>query len=248
MARKNGTGIGGKFLNLIGLVDDEIPQDTYGDEYESGSYGQRKAYQPQRSQRAQERPRQEMTSRRSVYEPTARSPRMNRASSQRSTGYESRYESARTVRGGDSSRRSGYAEREDSRVNGRYDYSPRSSSRFGSYGEAPSRFDDQGGNLPQTRQGRQNRRDESAGKQKTMMYNLYSLGDCKEVIDQLIQNYTVILTLSDMEPSQLQRAVDTLSGAVFALKATIRKASEYTYLIAPRSVEVDDPFDAERDY
>ena len=242
MARKNGKGFGGKVLNFIGLVDDEDPRETYGDEYESGNYGQRQAYQPQRPQRAQERPRQELTSRSSRFEPT-RSPRMNRNSS-RSTGYESRYESARTARGASSRRSGAYMERSEDDRAGRYDYSPRTS-RFGSYSDSSARFEDEG-NLPQTRQSRQG--NPAGGKQKTVMYNLYSLADCKEVIDQLIQNYTVILTLSDLEPAHLQRAVDTLSGAVFALHATIRKASEFTYLIAPNSVQVDDTFDSDRDY
>lgn len=235
MARKNGKGFGGKVLNFIGLVDDEDPRDTYGDEYESGSYGQRQAYKPQRSQRPQERPRQELVSRSSRYEPT-RAPRMERNSS-RSTGYESRYGSARDARG--ASRGNSYVEREDSRSSGRYDYSPRSS-RFG--GSAPARNEEQS-NLPQTRQSRQ-----GGSRQKTVMYNLYSLADCKEVIDQLILNATVIITMSDLEHGHLQRAVDTLSGAVFALNAKIRKVSEYTYLIAPNSVEVDDAFDSDRDY
>jgi len=236
MARKNGKGFGGKVLNFIGLVDDEDPRDTYGDEYESGSYGQRQAYKPQRSQSRQERPRQELVSRTSRYEPT-RSPRMDRSAG-RGTGYESRYGSARDARG--SSRGNSYLEREDSRSSGsKYDYSPRSS-RFGS----PSRFEEQpAGNLPQPRQSRQ-----GGGRQKTVMYNLYSLADCKEVIDQLILNATVIITMSDLEHGHLQRAVDTLSGAVFALNAKIRKVSEYTYLIAPNSVEVDDAFDSDRDY
>jgi FtsZ-interacting cell division protein YlmF len=242
MARKNGTGFGGKVLNFIGLVDDEDPRDTYGDEYETGSYGQRQAYKPQRSQRQQERPRQELVSRSSRYEPT-RPPRMDRNAG-RSTGYESRYGSARDARGSSSPRRSGaYVERNEDSRGGRYDYSPRPS-RFGS--SAPSRFDDQGGNLPQQRPN--SRQNNAGGRQKTVMYNLYSLADCKEVIDQLILNATVIITMSDLEHGHLQRAVDTLSGAVFALNAKIRKVSEYTYLIAPNSVEVDDAFDSDRDY
>jgi FtsZ-interacting cell division protein YlmF len=44
----------------------------------------------------------------------------------------------------------------------------------------------------------------------------------------------------------MQRAVDTLSGAVFALHATIRKASERTYLIAPSGVEVNETYDMDR--
>ena len=46
MARKNGTGLGGKFLNFIGLVDDEDPRDIYEDEYESGNYGRPQTYTP----------------------------------------------------------------------------------------------------------------------------------------------------------------------------------------------------------
>ena len=242
MARKNGKGFGGKVLNFIGLVDDEDPRDTYGDEYESGNYGQRQPYSP-RAQRAEAPRRQEMTSRRSNYDPTPRSPRMDRNAS-RTTGYESRYESARSARGTSSSRRSNsYIERQED--NGRYNYAPRTSSRFAGYEEAPasqSRFDDRGSNLPQTRQPRQ------GGRQKTVMCNLYSLADCKEVIDQLILNCTVIITMSDLEHGHLQRAVDTLSGAVFALNAKIRKVSEFTYLIAPNSVELDDAMDDSRDY
>ena len=239
MARKNGKGFGGKVLNFIGLVDDEDPRDTYGDEYESGSYGQRQAYKPQRQTRQQERPRQELVSRSSRYEPT-RAPRMDRNAG-RSTGYESRYGSARDARSSSSARGNSYVEREDSRSSGRYDYSPRTS-RFGS--TSASRNEEQS-NLPQTRQSRQGN---AGGRQKTVMYNLYSLADCKEVIDQLILNATVIITMSDLEHGHLQRAVDTLSGAVFALNAKIRKVSEYTYLIAPNSVEVDDAFDSDRDY
>jgi len=72
------------------------------------------------------------------------------------------------------------------------------------------------------------------------MFALHSLEDCCDVIDNLIMNNTVILTLDDLEPKLMQRAVDTLSGAVFALHATIRKASDRTYLIAPNSVEVNE--------
>ena len=42
----------GKFLNFIGLVDDEDTRDTYGEEYSSESYGRKAAYVPPRSQRS----------------------------------------------------------------------------------------------------------------------------------------------------------------------------------------------------
>jgi len=55
-----------------------------------------------------------------------------------------------------------------------------------------------------------------------------------------------VLTMDEMEGHLMQRAVDTLSGAVFALSANIRKASDKTYLITPMSVEVNEAYDVER--
>ena len=81
---------------------------------------------------------------------------------------------------------------------------------------------------------------------RTVMYSLHSLEDCCEVIDQLIANNTVVLTMDELDGHLLQRAVDTLSGAVFALHASIRKASDKTYLVAPMSVEINDTFDLDR--
>ncbi len=66
-----------------------------------------------------------------------------------------------------------------------------------------------------------------------------------DVIDNLILNNTVVLTMDDLDEKLMQRAVDTLSGAVFALHATIRKASERTYLIAPMTVEVNETYDTD---
>ena len=78
------------------------------------------------------------------------------------------------------------------------------------------------------------------------MFSLHSLEDCCDVIDNLILNNTVVLTMDDLDARLMQRAVDTLSGAVFALHATIRKASERTYLIAPANVEVNETYDMDR--
>ena len=81
---------------------------------------------------------------------------------------------------------------------------------------------------------------------RTVMYSLHSLEDCCEVIDQLIANNTVVLTMDELDGHLLQRAVDTLSGAVFALHASIRKASDKTYLVAPMSVEINEAYDMDR--
>ena len=239
MARKKSGGFG-KVLNFIGLVDDEDPRDAYENEYQADNYGRQQAYVPQRA--AQKRPaerRQEMTPVRRYapsYEPT-RTPRMDRSNN----GYDGRFD-ARSSRNA----RTNAARREEERP-ARYDYSPRAverASRFGSLNgqEAPSRFDGEAQrNLPAPRQNR-------TARQRTVMFSLHALEDCCDVIDNLIMNNTVILTLDDLEPKLMQRAVDTLSGAVFALHATIRKASDRTYLIAPMSVEVNENDQDDRFY
>ena len=224
MARKKSGGFG-KVLEFIGLVDDEEPRETYEDEFESGNYGKPQAYAPQRAPRTQERSRQELSRRyNNNYEPT-RAPRMNRNPQQ-----PSRFDGGRAPQGAQQRRPVPRAEERPQR----YDYSPRPS-RFGSLDDAAPRFE-----APQPRNPR-----EGASRQRTVMYSLRTLKDCCEVIDNLIENNTVVLTLDEMEPALMQRAVDTLSGAVFALRATIRKASDCTYLIAPMTVEVNEPYDVD---
>lgn len=234
MARKKSGGFN-KVLEFIGLVDDEDPRDIYEDEYEGGNYGRPQTYAPQRSN--QPRPRQEMTTRRSgapAYEPT-RTPRMNRSSASASS---SRFDQPSRSSQGSARRSNAYVERSDDR-SGRYDYSPRTS-RFGSLEDNGSSF---GNDFQENALQRPTR---NPGRQRTEMFSLHSLEDCCDVIDSLIMNNTVVLTMDDLEPRLMQRAVDTLSGAVFALHATIRKASERTYLIAPSGVEVNETYDMDR--
>ena len=228
MARKKSGGFG-KVLEFIGLVDDEEPRETYEDEYESGNYGRPQTYAPQRAQRTQAaRPRQELTTRRSTYEPT-RTPRMNRTASS------SRFDQSAHSTQSAQRRTNTFIERVDERPN-RYDYSPRGASRFGSLDDGAERYEE----TPQ-RTSRSN-----VSRQRTVMFTLHNLEDCCDVIDELIRNNTVVLTLDNLDSGLMQRAVDTLSGAVFALHATIRKASERTYLIAPSGVEVNETYDVDR--
>lgn len=234
MARKKSGGFN-KVLEFIGLVDDEDPRDIYEDEYESGNYGRQQTYTPARNNRAQApRGRQEMTTRRPgapAYEPT-RTPRMNRGAS--SSRFDQPARSAQSA-----PRR---IDRAEDRNAGRYDYAPRSSSRFGSLEENSNAF----GAAFAEENALQRPARNGGGRQRTVMFSLHTLEDCCDVIDNLILNNTVVLTMDDLEPRLMQRAVDTLSGAVFALHATIRKASERTYLIAPSGVEVNETYDMDR--
>ena len=195
MARKQG-GVN-KFLNFIGLVDDDEPQRAAaGDGYADG-YGRPSTYVPK-----QQRSRTEDTRRRTIVK------------DERSRYGSDRYGSTRVTP--PASRRSSTSSYD-------YSYAPRSSA-YEPASTRPAR----------------------AQRQRTMMCSLNTLEDCCDVIDSLIAGNVVVLTLDEIDPKLTQRAIDTLSGAVFALNATIRKASDRTYVLAPSTVEVDETYDVER--
>ena len=231
MARKQSGGLN-KLLNFIGLVDDEESRDTYGEEYSSDSYGRKAAYTPARPGRA-------TTGRAAAPRASSQAPRRLSQPARESSRYESRYESRYGGRSG-----AGY---DDYRAAER-----RAASRFDDSGytpRQPSRYDRPqepryGGNAPQRAAPQRAMR--VSPRSRTVMYSLHSLEDCCEVIDQLIANNTVVLTMDELDGRLLQRAVDTLSGAVFALHASIRKASDKTYLLAPMSVEINEAYDVDK--
>lgn len=257
MARRK-SGAFSKVLEIIGLVDDEDPRDSYEDGYAGDGYGRQSTYIPQ-----QQRTRGNDTIRR-TQDRTSASQR-----DVRSARYDSqaRYSDAPVKRRTstliervdgerDSYRSSAYRDRSD-----RYDQDsyaarsnpasmPRSARYSGEEAPRTSRFAESSSSsrfsqetaVPAVRESRPVQR------QRTVMFSLHSLEDCCDVIDNLISNNTVVLTLDDLDVKLMQRAVDTLSGAVFALHATIRKASDRTYLIAPSSVEVNESYDVERRY
>lgn len=73
-------------------------------------------------------------------------------------------------------------------------------------------------------------------------YTISSIEECCSVIEAVIANRMVFLTLdSHMDDHMIQRVVDTLSGATFALQATIRKGADRAYIITPRTVTMEDP-------
>ena len=232
MARNKSGGLN-KLLNFIGLVDDADTQDTYGEEYSGDSYGRKAAYTPQRQTRgASTRPAatRQATGTRRLPDSGTRS-RYDRSSAT----------SARATRGYDDYRAG------ERRTESRFDDSgyggARTSARATSrYSEPDSRYAS-GSNVPARTTPQRMR---VSPRSRTVMYSLHTLEDCCEVIDQLIANNTVVLTMDELDGRLLQRAVDTLSGAVFALHASIRKASDKTYLVAPMSVEINEAYDLDR--
>lgn len=81
-----------------------------------------------------------------------------------------------------------------------------------------------------------------SGVDSCVPYTIYSLEECCSVIEAVIANRMVFLTLDpNMDEYMIQRVVDTLSGATFALQATIRKGADRAYIITPRTVTMEDP-------
>ena len=85
-------------------------------------------------------------------------------------------------------------------------------------------------------------------KPDTMVYYLGSIRECAEVIRNVIDGTSAVINLDAADEHTMQRIVDTLSGAAFALNAKVRKITENTYLIAPENVNVNMTGRVERRY
>lgn len=85
-------------------------------------------------------------------------------------------------------------------------------------------------------------RNQAGGWQRhqTVIFKLHSVDECKEVILALIEKKSVLLNLDDLDSLQAQRTLDTMSGATYAIGATLSRASDRTWLITPSNVEVAD--------
>ena len=58
------------------------------------------------------------------------------------------------------------------------------------------------------------------------------------VVDHLRAGKTVFLNLEDVEPALYRRMIDFISGASYAMKVAIKKATDNSYCIAPNDVDV----------
>lgn len=74
---------------------------------------------------------------------------------------------------------------------------------------------------------------------QTVIFALRSVDECKDVILSLIDKKSVLLSLDGLDAVQAQRAIDTMSGAAYAINATMSHASDRTWLITPSNVEVE---------
>ncbi len=77
-------------------------------------------------------------------------------------------------------------------------------------------------------------------KHRIATFSIRSVDECKNVIRTLLEKKSVLLSLEEMDSVQAQRAVDTMSGATFAIGAKMNRASERSWLLTPSTVEIDE--------
>ena len=254
-----------RMLNFVGLVDaDEEPQRSSNRSYsldDDFDSARQSGYTPRA--RRNDRPqnsRSQSSSRSSYGYSNAPAPRSNssRSNSRNRDPYEewntaprsknryanSIYDDDTTLRGnvtdmyGDSDYR--YDNRETTRRPLNNDFDEPRSDRYDDglsfdNGRSARRSDDFEDRRPVPVEPR-NARSRSG---EVVVFDIRTLEDCREVIQALIANKTVIFSLEELDKPLMRRVVDTLSGAACALDATIRRTSDVSYLIAPSSIEVN---------
>ena len=82
----------------------------------------------------------------------------------------------------------------------------------------------------------------------TMVYYITQLGECAEVIKDIIAGTSAVINFDGADDFTAQRIIDTLAGAAFALNAKVRKITDNTYFIAPKNVNVNMSRHIERRY
>ena len=237
-----------KFLSIIGFVDDISADDDESlEQYGSGRYGRPSTYVPQRSQSTQERRTTGKTGRTRSFLPS-RAGKSNANNNRRTYGEEAEARQP-APRRREASR---FEEQPRSATgNARQPFNPSQTSRahLNDFGEAPARAS-RFGQQPRERERARDfeepaaqRRQTVQGGNRTVVMNLMNLRDANKVISSLVRGNTIVMTIETDDPMMRQRIVDTLSGAVYALEATIRRASDQTYLLAPRDVDVQSSYD-----
>lgn len=77
------------------------------------------------------------------------------------------------------------------------------------------------------------------------IYQMEDYDDARSVIDDLLADRSVLINLELVDVDTSQRIVDMLSGATYALGASLKKAAANTYLLAPLSVEISGSYEEE---
>ena len=215
-----------KFLDIIGFSEETDPQEERDRGYGSGSYGRQEAYEPAQRRKNGSRGDSE---RRTSNNDTARKSRSDSAP---------RYETSSANR---RRRDTEYSEERGGRSYREWDDDVRPSRRERSYADARFAEDEETERFVREQSKPRKEPPKKAEPEQCSVFSLQKLEDCCEVINRLLENHTVALTMNQMDERTAERSIDTLAGAVFALGASMNEISDMTYLLAPKNVEVSNP-------
>ncbi|MCX7796522.1 MAG: cell division protein SepF [bacterium] len=83
-----------------------------------------------------------------------------------------------------------------------------------------------------------------SGKEKetvtVFIYGLNNYDEVRRVIDEVKAGKIVVVNFESADRSEAIRALDFVSGAVYALEGSLQKVGDYVFLAVPRGVEVED--------
>ncbi len=72
-----------------------------------------------------------------------------------------------------------------------------------------------------------------------------SYADASSIVDYLVDGYTVVLNIEEMERTDIIRLMDYLGGALDVLGGDMRRVSGTTLVCSPQSVSMSDEEDGE---
>lgn len=72
------------------------------------------------------------------------------------------------------------------------------------------------------------------------IYGLNNYDEVRRVIDEVKAGKIVVVNFESADRSEAVRALDFVSGAVYALEGSLQKVGDYVFLAVPRGVEVED--------
>lgn len=65
-----------------------------------------------------------------------------------------------------------------------------------------------------------------------------SYGDTTQIVDQLLDNKTVILNLHLLDKENAQKTIDFVCGATYAISGTVQKVGDTVFVFTPNTVQL----------
>jgi len=72
------------------------------------------------------------------------------------------------------------------------------------------------------------------------IYGLNNYDEVRRVIDEIKAGKIVVVNFESADKSEAVRALDFVSGAIYALEGSLEKIGDYVFLAVPRGVEIEE--------